>query len=76
MSILCKIWGHKVGFDDIGGGATFQVCTRKGCTWVGRCVYDHFADTATREEIAGLNRKHGIYKILPKQYRIKIKLGV
>ncbi|MCK9458208.1 MAG: hypothetical protein M0R80_00900 [Proteobacteria bacterium] len=64
MTALCKILGHKVGFDDIGGGTMFQVCTRKGCTWVGRCVYDHFADTATREEIAGLNKKHGIRKIL------------
>jgi hypothetical protein len=64
MPLLCKIFGHKVKLDDVAGGTLFQVCHRKGCTWVGRCVYDEFADEATKAEIISLNKKHGCMKIL------------
>ena len=64
MNLVCQILGHNVKLDDLGGGTLFQVCSRKNCTWVGRCVMDQFADAATKEEIVALNKEYGVYKIL------------
>ena len=71
MTLRCRILGHKVVLENCGG-AIFQVCARNGCTWVGRCVMDEFADPATKAEIIALNKKHGCLKILPRHLKVTI----
>jgi len=72
MPILCKLFGHSVAFDDVAGGTLFQVCRRKGCTWVGRCVVDHCADEQTKARIIALNKKYGCSRILTPQQLSKV----
>lgn len=56
MNILCKIFGHKKTLEDVAGGTLFEVCSRPGCSWIGRCVYDAFADEFTKAEIIEGNK--------------------